>query len=72
MVQKADHVGASLIAERHANFERRLYDDVMVAKYNCFFFEVVKAHVAVSPKYPETMHYTATTCLFGPARSSAA
>ena len=27
-------------------------------KYNFFIFEVVKAHVAKSPKHPETLHYT--------------
>ncbi|HEX7676242.1 MAG TPA: hypothetical protein VF412_18850 [Bdellovibrio sp.] len=26
-------------------------------KYNFFIFEVVKAHVAISPKYPRTFHY---------------
>jgi hypothetical protein len=29
-----------------------------VAKYDFFIFEVVKAHVAMSPKHPETLHYT--------------
>jgi hypothetical protein len=28
-----------------------------VAKYSLFILEVVKAHVAVSPKYPRTIHY---------------
>ena len=36
----------------------RLYDDVLVDKYNFFIFEVVKAHVAAVPKHPETLHYT--------------
>jgi hypothetical protein len=31
---------------------------VLVAKYNFFIFEVVKAHVAAVPKHPETLHYT--------------
>jgi hypothetical protein len=26
--------------------------------YNFFIFEVVKAHVAPSPRHPETLHYT--------------
>ena len=26
--------------------------------YNFFIFEVVKAHVAPTPKHPETLHYT--------------
>ncbi len=50
-------VDAPLIQECHANFECRLYDDALVERYNFFIFEVVKAHVAVSPKPPETLHY---------------
>ena len=42
----------------HASFECRLRDDALVDRYNFFIFEVVKAHVAASPKYPETLHYT--------------
>ncbi|HJS30660.1 MAG TPA: flavin reductase family protein [Alphaproteobacteria bacterium] len=57
-VEKARKVEAPLIAECHANFECRLHDDVLVDKYNFFIFEVVKAHVAASPKYPATLHYT--------------
>ena len=56
--QKASKVGAPLIGECHASFECRLHDDAMVDKYNFFIFEVVKAHVAKSPKHPETLHYT--------------
>ncbi|MFO7261039.1 MAG: flavin reductase family protein [bacterium] len=55
---EAEEVGAPLIRECHANFECRLYDDALVDRYNFFIFEVVKAHVAPSPKYPETLHYT--------------
>ncbi len=51
-------VKAPLIEECHANFECRLHDDALVDKYNFFIFEVVKAHVAPSPKHPETLHYT--------------
>jgi len=54
----AARVKAPLIAECHANFECRLADDALVDKYNFFIFEVVKAHVAPSPKHPETLHYT--------------
>ena len=53
----AVHVGAPLIDECYANFECRLADDTMVRRYNLFIFEVVKAHVAVSPRHPKTMHY---------------
>lgn len=54
----ASHVDAPLIQECHANFECRLYDDALVDKYNFFIFEVVKAHVAATPKHPQTLHYT--------------
>jgi flavin reductase (DIM6/NTAB) family NADH-FMN oxidoreductase RutF len=56
--QKAPEVNAPLIAECHANFECRLADGSLISKYNFFIFEVVKAHVAASPKHPETLHYT--------------
>jgi len=54
----SEEVGAPLIRECPANFECRLHDDALVDKYNFFIFEVVKAHVARSPKHPETLHYT--------------
>ena len=50
-------VRAPLIAECYANFECQLTDASQVRKYNMFIFEVVKAHVATSPKYPKTIHY---------------
>lgn len=56
--QDASEVDAPLIGECHASFECRLHDDALVEKYNFFIFEVVKAHVAASPKHPETLHYT--------------
>jgi len=56
--EKAAEVEAPLIAECHAAFECRLHDDAMVDRYNFFIFEVVKAHVAPSPKHPTTLHYT--------------
>jgi hypothetical protein len=31
---------------------------LLVEKYNLFIFEVVKAHVAGSPRHPQTPHYT--------------
>jgi len=51
------HVRAPLIAECYANFECTLADAAWVNKYNVFVFEVVKAHVATSPKVPKTIHY---------------
>jgi flavin reductase (DIM6/NTAB) family NADH-FMN oxidoreductase RutF len=53
----AEEVRAPLIDECYANFECRLSDSGWVRKYNVFVFEVVKAHVAISPKYPKTIHY---------------
>ncbi|WP_380178232.1 flavin reductase family protein [Kalamiella sp. sgz302252] len=55
--QPASEVKAPLIAECHACFECRLYDDTLVDNFNFFIFEVVKAQVASSPKYPQTVHY---------------
>jgi flavin reductase (DIM6/NTAB) family NADH-FMN oxidoreductase RutF len=51
------YVRAPLIDECYANFECRLADLSWIKKYNVFVFEVVKAHVAISPKYPKTIHY---------------
>ena len=50
-------VKAQLVRECVANFECRLADARMVNRYNFFIFEVVKAHVARSPAYPNTLHY---------------
>ncbi len=55
---RAVEVEAPLIRECHANFECRLRDDGLVEKYNFFIFEVLKAHVAPKPEYPDTLHYT--------------
>jgi flavin reductase (DIM6/NTAB) family NADH-FMN oxidoreductase RutF len=55
--EPAQEVGAPLIAECYANFECKLVDASWVKKYNIFVFEVVRAHVATSPKYPKTIHY---------------
>jgi len=50
-------VDAPLIEECYANFECRLYDGSRINKLSLFVWEVVKAHVATSPKYPTTVHY---------------
>lgn len=50
-------VRAPLIKECYANFECKLIDSKLINKYNLFVFEVVKAHVAVSPQFPKTIHY---------------
>jgi flavin reductase (DIM6/NTAB) family NADH-FMN oxidoreductase RutF len=51
------HVRAPLIDQCYANFECILADAAWINKYNVFVFEVVKAHVATSPKVPKTIHY---------------
>lgn len=68
---KATKVSAPLIAECHANFECRLYDDQLVDRYNFFIFEIVKAHVAARPRHPQTLHYTGEGVLWWQATSSA-
>jgi flavin reductase (DIM6/NTAB) family NADH-FMN oxidoreductase RutF len=53
----ATKVSAPLIKECYANFECRLAEGSLISKYDLFIWEVVKAHVATSPKYPKTVHY---------------
>ena len=53
----AAKVKAPLIAECYANFECELVDTSLINRYSLFVFEVVKAHVATSPRYPTTVHY---------------
>jgi flavin reductase (DIM6/NTAB) family NADH-FMN oxidoreductase RutF len=53
----ASKVGAPLIKECYANFECRLAESKLISRYGLFIWEVVKAHVATSPKYPKTLHY---------------
>jgi flavin reductase (DIM6/NTAB) family NADH-FMN oxidoreductase RutF len=57
MKQKASKVSAPLIKECFASFECRLADTSILKKYNFFVFEVLKAHVASVPGYPDTVHY---------------
>ena len=54
---KASKIDAPLIKECYANFECWLVDTKLVNHYNFFIFEIVKAHKAVSPKFPKTLHY---------------
>lgn len=54
---KGEKVDAPLIKECYANFECKLVDLSLINKYSLFIFEVVKAHVATSPKFPTTIHY---------------
>jgi flavin reductase (DIM6/NTAB) family NADH-FMN oxidoreductase RutF len=53
----ASKMNTPLIQECYANFECKIYDAKLVNQYNFFIFEVVKAHVAISPKYPRTLHF---------------
>ena len=55
--QPATKVKAPLIAECYASFECKLTDTSLINTYSLFVFEVVKAHVATSPRYPTTVHY---------------
>jgi flavin reductase (DIM6/NTAB) family NADH-FMN oxidoreductase RutF len=55
--ERAERVKAPLIAECYANLECRLHDASLIAKYNVFVWEVVKAHAPQRPKYPRTLHY---------------
>jgi flavin reductase (DIM6/NTAB) family NADH-FMN oxidoreductase RutF len=50
-------VKAPLIKECYANFECRLADASQIPRFGLFIWEVVKAHVATSPKCPKTLHY---------------
>lgn len=54
---RARKVQAPLIAECFASFECELVDTSLIERYSLFVFEVVKAHVATSPRYPTTIHY---------------
>lgn len=53
----AEKVAAPLIRECYANFECRLHDATLIRRHGIFVWEVVKAHVAKSPKNPRTFHY---------------
>lgn len=54
---KASKVKAPLVAECHSNFECVLADASQIDRHGLFIWDVVKAHVAVSPKRPQTLHY---------------
>ncbi len=52
-----EKVDAPLIAECHSSFECRLAESGVAGDNSMFLFDVVKAHVARTPKYPRTIHY---------------
>ena len=56
--EPSERVAAPSIAECHASFECRLYDDALVDSYNFFIFEVIAARVKPQPEWPQTLHYT--------------
>jgi flavin reductase (DIM6/NTAB) family NADH-FMN oxidoreductase RutF len=53
----AAKIDVPLIKECYANLECKVVDARLVPKYSFFILEVVKAHVATSPKVPRTIHY---------------
>ncbi len=53
----ASRVKAPLIAECFANLECRVADTKLVATYNFFVLEVVKAWIDRSKKQPRTLHH---------------
>ncbi|HAM51631.1 MAG TPA: flavin reductase [Nitrospiraceae bacterium] len=53
----ASLVAAPLIGECYANLECRVIDARMVAKYNFFILEVLKAWIDTSRKAPRTIHH---------------
>jgi flavin reductase (DIM6/NTAB) family NADH-FMN oxidoreductase RutF len=50
-------VQAPLIDECYANLECKVVDEKMVAKYNLFIFEVLKAWIDPLKKHPQTLHH---------------
>jgi flavin reductase (DIM6/NTAB) family NADH-FMN oxidoreductase RutF len=52
-----EKVNAPLIKECYANFECQVVDTSLSNKYSLFVLEVVKAQAAISPKFPQTIHY---------------
>jgi len=53
----ASCVDAPLIDECYANLECRVVDETMVAKYNLFILEVVKAWIDPRKEHPQTIHH---------------
>jgi flavin reductase (DIM6/NTAB) family NADH-FMN oxidoreductase RutF len=54
---QAEMVKPPLIDECYASFECELADDTLVPDKGLFIWQVVKAHVAPSPRNPKTVHY---------------
>ncbi len=57
----ASRVRAPLIAECYANLECKVVDTAMVARYDLFVLEVVKAWIDPAVKRPKTIHHLGGT-----------
>ena len=66
----ASKVKAPLINECYVNLECRVVDARMVAKYNFFILEVIKAWIDSSCKQPRTIHHREEACSWSPGRRS--
>lgn len=53
----ASSVNAPLIGECYANLECKVVDEKMIAKYNFFILEVLKAWIDPTRKDPRTIHH---------------
>jgi flavin reductase (DIM6/NTAB) family NADH-FMN oxidoreductase RutF len=50
-------IKAPLIDECHANLECAVIDGKMIAKYNLFILEILKAWIDPASKDPQTIHH---------------
>jgi flavin reductase (DIM6/NTAB) family NADH-FMN oxidoreductase RutF len=62
-------VKAPLIAECYANLECKVVDRKLVAKYNFFILEVVKAWIDSGKKRPRTIHHQGEGVFLVPGRT---
>jgi flavin reductase (DIM6/NTAB) family NADH-FMN oxidoreductase RutF len=65
----ASCVAAPLVEECHANLECRVVDRRMVARYNFFVLEVLKAWIDPSRKDPRTLHHRGRGVFFASGRT---
>lgn len=65
----ATYVHAPLIDECYANLECKVVDSRLVAKYNFFVLEVLKAWIDRSRKHPETIHHLGMGSFMVPGRT---
>ncbi len=65
----ASVVEAPLIAECYANLECRVFDRKLVAQYNFFILEVVKAWIDPRRKRPRTIHHQGEGVFVVPGRT---